>query len=321
MLFPTVSAQMRANERRAAETLQPVLDDVELVLDGEARTYLTVTFALPGDDGRAVETCTIATDVTEVREKESRRREQHKWEEWIHAALDQDRLLVYAQPVFALRDGASEWRELLARLDPPGSGVDLLKPVDFLPAAERWELIQAIDIRMVELALGLEDGIGTSVNLSAVTLCDPDARHEILARLRAMPAAAERLVFEITETAAAGQLAAAECFAAELAGLGCGIGLDDFGTGFGAFTYLRRLPLRFVKIDASFVRTIATSHSDRRVVSSIIGVAREFGLRTVAEGVEDEATLAILRELGVDYAQGYLLGAPEPVDSRLLHTA
>jgi Amt family ammonium transporter len=150
-----------------------------------------------------------------------------------------------------------------------------------------------------------------------VTLCDPHARRRIVDLLRAGADVAPRIVFEITETAAAAHLDAACEFAADLTALGCGLALDDFGTGFGTFTYLRTLPLRYLKIDASFVRELLNSHDDRRVVRSVIAIAREFGLRTIAEGVEDGATLELLRELGTDYVQGFHLGVPAELPDSL----
>jgi EAL domain-containing protein (putative c-di-GMP-specific phosphodiesterase class I) len=167
---------------------------------------------------------------------------------------------------------------------------------------------------MVEQALTLPADIAPEVNMSAVTLCDAEARKQIVALLERHPKAARRLVFEITETAAADHLEAAREFAARLTRLGCGLALDDFGTGFGSFTYLRALPLRYLKIDASFVSELERSKDDRRVVESIIGIARQFDLLTIAEGVETEANLRLLRELGADYAQGFHLGRPAPVE-------
>ena len=133
----------------------------------------------------------------------------------------------------------------------------------------------------------------------------------------AAPEAAQRIVFEITETATAEVLEAAASFAMELTSLGCGLALDDFGTGFGSFTYLRVLPLRYLKIDRSFVTELPHSLEDQHVVRSIIGIAEQFGLRTIAEGVEHAETVNLLTELGTHYVQGYHLGFPAPV----AHTA
>ena len=95
--------------------------------------------------------------------------------------------------------------------------------------------------------------------------------------------------------------------------LGCRFALDDFGTGFGSLTYLRRLPVGYLKIDTSFVSDLATSHEDQAMVRGIVAIARELGVLTVAEGIEDEATMALLSDYGVDYAQGYLIGRPVPL--------
>jgi PAS domain S-box-containing protein len=309
-IFPAdIAERQRANDRRAVAEGAPVYDEAVLERDGELRTFVTVTFVLPDDEGRPAETCTIATDVTERREREGERREREQWTSRILCALRDQRMVAYAQPVLDLRTGAPASQELLARMrTEPDDGV--LEPAAFLPAAERFGLVQAIDAWMVEQALRLP--AGAEVNLSAVTLCDPQARRRIVDALAAAPEAAARIVFEITETAAADHLEAARTFAADLTALGCGLALDDFGTGFGSFTYLRSLPLRYLKIDVSFVRDLVHVPDDGRVVRSIIGIAQEFGLQTIAEGVEDAATLELLREMGADFAQGHHLGRPEP---------
>ena len=312
-LFPSVADRLRANDRRAAAEMEPVYDEVVLIQEDEPRTYLTVTFALPDDAGRPVETCTIATDVTERRERESERRTRLELETTISSALREERMLVYAQPVISLADGACDSLELLVRMRPADDSEEIMLPRAFLPAAERFGLIQSIDVWMVQQALELPAAPAPEVNLSAVSLCDAAARQEILELLRAAPDAARRIVFEITETADTNHLDAACEFASELNALGCGLALDDFGTGFGSFTYLRKLPLRYLKIDASFVRNVARSRDDQRVVQSIVGIAGQFGLRVIAEGVEDGETLDLLRHLGVDYAQGFHLGRPAPV--------
>jgi PAS domain S-box-containing protein len=309
-LFPGVAEQLRANDRRAAAEREAVYDEAVLMRDGEPRTYATVTFMLPDAAGLPVATCTIGTDVTERRERESERRERVGWKHSIDSALAEDRMLVFAQPVVNVATGERRWSELLLRMRAPDGDGGLVAPGAFLPAAERFGLIQGIDVWMVRQALRLAPALAPEVNLSAVTLCDPDARQEIVALLQAAPEAARSIVFEITETAAAEHLAAACEFASELTALGCGLALDDFGTGFGSFTYLRRLPLRYLKIDRSFVFDLVRSRDDRRVVKSVIGIAQQFGLRTIAEGVEDQPTLDLLRELGADYAQGFHTGHP-----------
>jgi PAS domain S-box-containing protein len=310
-LFPTIAEQIRAGDRRAVTEMAPVYDEVVLEHEGEARTYLLVTFPLPDSSGLPVETCTIATDVTERRERESERRERHEWEERIASALADGRMVVHRQPVVGLADGREQGYELLVRMQAQDSG-ELLAPAAFMPAAERFGLVRSIDVWMVARALELATRFAPEVNLSAVTLCDAGARRQIIRLLESAPQAAARLVFEITETAAAEHLVAALEFAEQLTRFGCGLALDDFGTGFGSFTYLRSLPLRYLKIDQSFVRDLPRSDGDRRIVQSIIGIAQQFDLLTIAEGVEDEETLRLLREMGADFAQGFYLGRPAP---------
>jgi EAL domain-containing protein (putative c-di-GMP-specific phosphodiesterase class I) len=120
------------------------------------------------------------------------------------------------------------------------------------------------------------------------------------------------LCFEITETSAVHHMDEAQAFARAIRGLGCSLALDDFGTGFGSFNYLKSLPAQFLKIDIEFVRDLVNSESDQRIVQTIVRMARDFGQQTIAEGVEDEATLALLRSYGVDFAQGYFIGRPLP---------
>jgi EAL domain-containing protein (putative c-di-GMP-specific phosphodiesterase class I) len=121
------------------------------------------------------------------------------------------------------------------------------------------------------------------------------------------------VTFEITETAAVENLNAAGELVTRLRELGCGISLDDFGTGYGSFTYLKHLPVTELKIDMEFTRGLVDDPADRRVVRSMLAVARNFDIRTVAEGVEDEATAELLSELGVDLLQGYYIGRPAPM--------
>lgn len=313
-LFPEeIASRFLANDARAINQREVVYDEVVLLRDGERRTFTTVTFALPDAEGRSNETCTIGTDITDRHERESERRARHECERTINAAIAEDRLVAFAQPVIELASGRRTSSELLVRMRPAAASADLLQPADFLPAAERFGMVQAIDTWMVQQALKLAPELALEVNLSGVTLGDSAARRRILGLLAAEPEKAPRIVFEITETVAADLLDSVCEFADELTALGCGLALDDFGTGFGSFTYLRRLPLRYLKIDRSFVGGLIGSLDDQRVVRSIIGIAEEFGLHSIVEGVEDEPTLDLLRELGAHYVQGFHLGRPAPV--------
>ena len=312
-----LAARLRHNDQLAAALGDPVYEEMVLERDGEPRTYMMVTFALPDSAGHPVETCTIGTDITERKELEAERLERLHWEERICSAIDEGRMLVYAQPIIDLGTGAEAACELLVRMR---EGEEIMLPAAFLPAAERFGLIRAIDVWMVRQAIGIAPTRAPRVNLSAISMCDPDVREEIVGLLSQAPEAARQTVFEITETAAAEHLDAARAFAADVTALGCGLALDDFGTGFGSFTYLRDLPLRHLKIDISFVRDAARSEGDRQIVQSIVGVARQFGLQTIAEGVEDEATLEFLEAAGADYAQGFLLGRPTAAAPQLVRS-
>jgi EAL domain-containing protein (putative c-di-GMP-specific phosphodiesterase class I) len=152
------------------------------------------------------------------------------------------------------------------------------------------------------------------VNISAVTMCDPAAIERIGAMLERAPEAARRVVFEITESADATFLEAAQEFAGVINRAGARLALDDFGVGFGSFTYLRTLPVSFIKVDRGFVRELASSPDDRHVVKATIEVAREFGLWTIAEGVEDAEVLELVRSMGATFAQGFHLGRPAPLE-------
>jgi EAL domain-containing protein (putative c-di-GMP-specific phosphodiesterase class I) len=204
--------------------------------------------------------------------------------------------------------------ELLVRMQEARGGTALMTPASFLPGAERFDLMHVIDDWVVGRAIKLAaSGHRVSVNLSAKTASDPGEVDKISAAVVASGAPPENLIFEITETAVADNLDAARTFAIRMRKLGCAIALDDFGVGFGTFTYLRHLPVDYLKIDMQFVRDLLTDEEDRQVVLAIVGVARQFGIETVAEGVEDEATLQELRRVGVDYAQGFYTGRPAPL--------
>jgi EAL domain-containing protein (putative c-di-GMP-specific phosphodiesterase class I) len=150
------------------------------------------------------------------------------------------------------------------------------------------------------------------VNLSAHSLTDQSIVRTVRQGLgRGLDPS--KLTFEITETAAIANSAEARQLARTLTGLGCELALDDFGTGFGSFTYLKQFPARYLKIDAGFVLHARHDETDQAIIRSICGVARALGKETIAEGVEDEATLDILRMQGVNYAQGFHIGHPAPI--------
>jgi EAL domain-containing protein (putative c-di-GMP-specific phosphodiesterase class I) len=221
--------------------------------------------------------------------------------------------VLHAQPILELATNTIHQEELLVRMRGGRGQDDLVMPSEFLPPAERFGLVQEIDRWVVAEAVKLAKERRVEVNLSGKSIGDAALIRLIEAQLRSQGTDPGNLIFEITETAAAENLDAARDFAWRLRGLGCGFALDDFGTGYGTFAYLKHLPVAFIKIDMEFVRYLAIDPSDQKIVKSIIAVAQNFGVQTIAEGVEHQATLDLLRDLGVDYAQGFLIGEPLPI--------
>ena len=237
------------------------------------------------------------------------------WIGRIQEALAEDRFVLYAQPIVDVRSGEVVQSELLLRLcEPDGT---IVAPGAFLQVAEDYGLIGDID-RWV-IARGAEiaaTGRPVEVNLSARSVGDAGVLDHIEHCIEQSGADPTSLVFEITETALIQDEVAARRFAERLHELGCKLALDDFGTGYGGFTYLKQLPLDFLKIDIEFVRDLATNPASSHVVQAVVALARGFNLQTVAEGVEDAETLELLRELGVDLAQGYHIARPGPLAER-----
>lgn len=234
------------------------------------------------------------------------------WARRIREALDEDRLELFAQPIVPL-DGGEPREELLLRMiDRDGT---VIAPRDFLVIAERYGLIGEIDRWVVRSAIRhAARGKRVDVNLSASSVGDPELLAMIERELHDSDADPADVVFEITETALIHDIDAGEAFARSLNELGCRLALDDFGTGFASFTYLKRLPLSYLKIDIEFVRQLGSTDANQHLVRAIVNLAQGFGHETIAEGVEDEETLLLLRYYGVDYAQGFHLGRPAPVE-------
>jgi diguanylate cyclase (GGDEF)-like protein/PAS domain S-box-containing protein len=238
------------------------------------------------------------------------------WVDEIRAAIDENRLELHSQPILNLKTGAIAQEELLVRMRSRDG--DLIPPGAFIPTAERFGLINEIDRWVVGQGVQLaRDGRCIEVNVSAHSLGDRELTRLVAGGVSA-GAPAENIVLEITETAAAANYDEAREFAERLGRLGCGFALDDFGTGFGSFSYLKHVPVGYLKIDMEFVRNIAHDTTDQRVVQAIVSIAKGFGQKTIAEGVEDSAALEFLRAYDVDFAQGYAIGRPEPLKRRVI---
>ena len=289
------------------------VDDTFTRRDG-AMFPVTYSAAPLPSDGTGSGVVVVFRDATE--ERAERLRAQRELETLhclgrVREAIDEDRLVLYSQPIVPL-GGGKPAEELLVRII--GRDGAIIAPAAFLPVAEQYGMIEEIDrwviCRAMRIAAG---GRRVAINLSAksVSDCLLEFIREELAAEGADPG---NVIFELTETALLGDISTGEQFAAGLAEVGCGLALDDFGTGFASLTYLRVLPAEYLKIDVEFVRDLSRNDTNQHLVRSIVHLARGLDKKTVAEGVENEETLALLKSFGVDYAQGFHLGRPTPVN-------
>ena len=311
---PSAVTRIRETDRRVIEEDTEVSLEEEILAAGTVRTYLTMKFPLPNEAGEPYAVCCISTDITERKLREAELSERLQWEERIRKAVNDEHLLVYTQPIVDLRSGAVVQEELLVRMRDADDPEEIIPPTDFLPQAEQFGLVGQIDRFMVHRGIGLAaTGRSVEINLSGRSIGDRGLTRQIERELQRTGADPAKIIFEITETSAVEDIEAAGEFSLRIAGMGCKCALDDFGTGFGSLTYQRHLVVQYLKIDISFVRSMGRSPADQQVVKSIVKLARDYGQQTVAEGVEDEKTLEMLRDFGVDYAQGFHIGPPEPL--------
>jgi PAS domain S-box-containing protein len=310
MIIPAVRAhEMESATRTVTRGGSASLETQRRRKTGDLVDVSLRAFAIRNLAGEIVGVCTSAHDVTErLRREERERRDQigRLWRNRVKRALTDGNLMFWGQPVVDAATGVTHHHELLLRMDLDGN---VIAPNQFLPHAENCDLITEIDRFAVTTGFEIAATIPVAINLSARSLQDPLLIGYIKDALGTgtLP---RNVIFEITETAAVENLDAAHELVEELTGLGFGVALDDFGTGYGSFTYLQHLPVTELKIDIDFVRALAQDPTDQRLVKSIISVARNFDMKTVAEGVEDQATLDLLRTLGVDLVQGYHFGYP-----------
>ena len=298
-----------------------VENDIFVRRDG---TRLPVAYtASPFATVDGIEGCVILfEDITErqaTANRIERDLEKLAWLKRIQRALKEERFVLYSQPIIDLQTGDTVQRELLIRLRDDRASDDTSGPVapgEFLPVAEEFGLITEIDRWVIDRAAEIAaTGLAVEVNVSGRSISAPGLMDHIRRAIQRADADPGKLVFEITETALISDEPAARAFVGSLHALGCKIALDDFGTGYGGFTYVKQLPVDFLKIDIEFVRDVRTNSASRNVIQAIVSLARGFSLKTVGEGVEDEASLNLLRKLGVDYAQGFHIGRPAPLET------
>lgn len=240
------------------------------------------------------------------------------WVQKIHQALMKDRFCLYHQEIRPLHPetGPSMHEMLVRMLDDDGSHVS---PSSFIPVAESHDLAPVLDrwvVRNTLRILARDDYLPlrdapVTINLSGQSLGDEAFREDVMAYIETSGVDPQRLYFEITETAAVANLARALRFIEGIKGLGCRFILDDFGSGFSSFAYLKNLPVEILKIDGQFVRSVCSDPVHRAMVGSVSHIGQVMGLSTIAEWVEDDSTLDLLEDLGVDYVQGFHIHRPE----------
>lgn len=284
-----------SQDAAGAESVLVAADEAMYKAKAEGRNRITL-FQAPGErDGMAQPAQTISARIRD--------------------ALTQNRLSLATQPIRNLASGGIERYELLLRMSSESG--ELLPAASFIEVAERSGMVQELDRWVVARALELiaereraGSPVSLHVNISGASMTDLSVLEFIERRLDEGEVDPARCTFEITQTAKVDDYDTAASFADRLTEFGCEVAIDDYGAGFGPFAYLKRLPFDVLKIDGTFVRDMPRNDADQLVVKAIVEIARGLGKRTIAEFVEDEDTTRMLREYGVDMAQGYHLGRP-----------
>lgn len=321
--------------QRVAESLLAQLKDAELQVlsDQHARASASIGIAMFPDHGLTPGDLLAKADSAMYAAKDKGRNQYHlysegdtglarmhakiQWEERIQSALDDDRFTLHYQPVIDLQTGHVSHHEVLLRMI--GEDGTLISPGAFLEVAERFGMIREIDHWVLERAIktqgeSIRAGNPTrmAVNLSGRHFGSNEILELVKRTLAEHRADPSSIIFEVTETAAVENLAAAQVFIESLREIGCQFALDDFGIGFSSFYYLKHLPVDYVKIDGSFVRNMDNDSADAIFVRTIADLARGLGIVTVAECIERGEVVQLLRELKVDMGQGFYLGRPAP---------
>ncbi len=247
--------------------------------------------------------------------------ERHAWATRLERALQEDGLVAYSQPVLDLHSGLTLRHELLIRLREDGR---IIEPAEFLEHAESLSLVNDIDRWMVTEAMSLvrsrisgDSPVSVAVNLSGNAFADRDFLDFIERSVLEDDTISRHLAFEITETALIRHMAVAVAFIKRLQAAGCSVCLDDFGSGFSSFYYLRNLPVGVLKIDRELTHNLTTDRKNQHLVRAIVELSHGLGMTSTAEGVESAEMLELLMEMGVDSAQGYFIGRPRPAREAL----
>ena len=322
------------HSHRVASTLQKTIHDYQFSWEGYVfkvgvsiglvaitETFSSLTELLKQADAACYMAKDLGRNRIQVYHEEdvslAKRHGEMQWVTRIYQALEEDRFCLYAQTIVCLESQFDKHYELLIRMkDEVGQ---LIPPGAFLPAAERYNLIDRLDAWVIEKAFTLlaanpvflEQVHFISINLSGQSLTKHKFLDFIITHLEKFEIPGNKICFEITETTAISNLSIASNFIATLKDLGCQFALDDFGSGLSSFGYLKNLAVNYLKIDGMFVKDIVDDPIDRAMVKSINEIGHVMGMQTIAEFVENDEIKGMLREIGVDYAQGYGIGKPE----------
>jgi diguanylate cyclase (GGDEF)-like protein len=339
--FAVILADTAASDAsRIVKKISAGLAEQDFFFDGQGyRISLTTGITTFPADGTTVPELLANADMAMYQAKEAGRGGYHLftaadqsrerlhtrilWKERIDAALSADGFVLHYQPILDIRSGQVNHYEVLVRM--LGDDAQLQFPGQFIQVAEQTGQIRRIDqwvlnkaIRHLVQLVDRDANIRFSINLSGGTFNDPGLFPFLEALFREVGLDPCHVILEITETAAVADMTAARRTVETLTELGCQFALDDFGVGFTSFSYLKQLPVDYIKIDGAFIRTLSENSDDRFLVKAMAEVARGLGKKTVAEFVEQEACLGLLKRYGVDFAQGYFVGRPVPWTGKVL---
>lgn len=245
--------------------------------------------------------------------------QNHYWLDLAQHAIERQQMRLYYQPIQDNHDGVTRHHEVLLRI--VAEDGELVSPYDFILAAEKngyithidlWVIVEALEQLTYNLKHQINDKI--AINLSARSFCSRPVINRIINEFAARNIPGEMVIFEITETAALPNIEQAKAHILLLKKMGCSIALDDFGVGYSSFHSLRELPLDYIKIDGSFVRDILDNEKNRYFVQALSTIAADMGYLTIAEYVESGELAELLRDLGIDFIQGYHVGKPRPAE-------
>lgn len=238
----------------------------------------------------------------------------------VRKAITENRMLLYFQPIFDIKKGEISYYEALVRLRDVNG--EIIGPADFIPALENSGEMHLLDRWIIKLATttlrDYPELKHIAINLSAQAFKDESLVPSILDSLKETGVNPKRITFELTESASLFNLQITQRVISDLHKLGCSFSVDDFGSGFSSFAYLRDLPADYIKLDGSFIKNLHRDTVDQALVKSIIQVIQALGKKAVAEYVENEEILNILKEMGIDFVQGYHIGHPIPVEKMFL---